>query len=37
MNTIEKLENIKMYKAENRHHLLSHHLEIASVHLRTGE
>lgn len=33
MNTIEKLENTKMYKEEDKHDLLHHYLEITSVHM----
>lgn len=31
MSIIEKLENIRLYKEENKHHLLACHLEITSV------
>lgn len=42
MSIIEKLENIRLYKEENKHHLLARHLEITSVymlafHLRTDK
>lgn len=33
INTIEKLENIKMHKEENKHHLLSHNLETTTTYM----